>query len=188
MIMREKLLFGFMSPVISSTVSIYLQVWCQYLVCALRCLFFPSSFVFFSYLLARLSCSPVVRGYSILLPSSFLLIPTLYPHPNPSLGDKETNRKLTCIRTLSITRSTSSVGYGDNSGAVRSLTHARVNACKSSVRCGTRGALTEARMSSMSIYAGSFSQFDVGQGSGFPLGKRGISLISLFAVWFLISA
>lgn len=119
---------------------------------------------FFSYLkcyLARLSCSPVVRGYSILRPSSFLLIPTLYPHPNPSLGNKETNRKLTCIRTLSITRSTSSVGYGDNSGAVRSLTHARVNACKSSVRCGTRGALTEARMSSMSIYAGSFSQFNV---------------------------
>ena len=57
----------------------------------------------------------------------------------------------TCRATLAIVLSTNSAGYGSSSGAVRSLTHARVRACKSSVSGGIRGPPeTEARMSAMS--------------------------------------
>ena len=57
----------------------------------------------------------------------------------------------TCRATLAIVLSTNSAGYGSSSGAVRSLTHARVRACKSRVSGGIRGPPeTEARMSAMS--------------------------------------
>lgn len=51
----------------------------------------------------------------------------------------------------SLARWMRSVGYGRSSGDVLSLIHARVKACKSSVRWGTSGADTDARRSEMSI-------------------------------------
>lgn len=58
---------------------------------------------------------------------------------------------LTCFFILSITRSTSAAGHGSSAGAARSFTQPRVNACKSSLRCGI-GAETDARMSAMSSF------------------------------------
>ena len=60
------------------------------------------------------------------------------------------SRVSTCFLTLSITRSVRAEGYGSSSGAVRSLTQARVKACRSSAHCGILGAVTDARMSEMS--------------------------------------
>jgi hypothetical protein len=65
---------------------------------------------------------------------------------------RENSNQLTCVLILSITLSTNSSGYGNNSGAHLSATHARVKACRSEVRCGMRSVVdTEARMSSIFI-------------------------------------
>jgi hypothetical protein len=66
--------------------------------------------------------------------------------------NRENSNQLTCVLILSITLSTNSSGYGNNSGAHLSATHARVKACRSEVRCGMRSVVdTEARMSSIFI-------------------------------------
>lgn len=57
----------------------------------------------------------------------------------------------TCRRTRPNTLSISPSGQGNNSGATRSATQARVNSCRSRVSWGTESAETSARRSSMSM-------------------------------------
>lgn len=87
-------------------------------------------------------------------------IPRLLLHPfdlRPGTGVKSRRRggpgrgRLTCFLVRSSTRSTSSVGQGRISGALRSVTHARVSACKSRVSGAVACSPTEAKMSSMSM-------------------------------------
>ena len=57
----------------------------------------------------------------------------------------------TCLRILSKIRSIKASGHGSISGALRSVTHARVSSCRSRVSRGTAWLSTSAKMSSMSI-------------------------------------
>lgn len=57
----------------------------------------------------------------------------------------------TCLRILSRIRSINASGHGNISGALRSVTHARVTSCRSRVSGGTAWSSTSAKMSSMSI-------------------------------------
>lgn len=57
----------------------------------------------------------------------------------------------TCLRILSRIRSIKASGHGSISGALRSVTHARVSSCKSRVSRGTAWLSTSAKMSSISI-------------------------------------
>ena len=56
-----------------------------------------------------------------------------------------------CRRILSKTRSIKAFGHGSISGALRSVTHARVSSCRSRVSRGIAWLSTSAKMSSMSI-------------------------------------
>ena len=66
-------------------------------------------------------------------------------HQRPGRG------RHTCLRILSKTRSIKASGHGSISGALRSVTHARVRSCRSRVSRGTAWLSTSAKMSSMSI-------------------------------------
>lgn len=57
----------------------------------------------------------------------------------------------TCLLILSSTLSIKASGHAKSSGATRSVTHARVNACKSRVSCGSEWAETSASRSSISM-------------------------------------
>ena len=59
--------------------------------------------------------------------------------------------KVTCFRMRSSTRSINASGHGSISGALLSVTQARVNSCRSRVSCGIALPSTSAKMSSMSI-------------------------------------
>lgn len=131
MTISEKLDFGSIFPVISSTVSIYWLGGCE------SASFVQSLYASFTF-----------------IPNLHLLSPTLSFPPLSSFLSMRKRRdrpKHTCNRTRSITLATNSSGQGNTSGAVLSATHARTSACKSNVRCGIRGAETEAKMSSISI-------------------------------------
>ena len=60
-------------------------------------------------------------------------------------------RRHACLRILSRIRSIKASGHGIISGALRSVTHARVKCCRSRVSLGTAWLSTSARMSSISI-------------------------------------
>lgn len=64
---------------------------------------------------------------------------------------RKASPRCTCRRILSRTRSISESGHGRSSGALRSLTQARVNSCKSRAWSGTELPSTSANMSSISI-------------------------------------
>ena len=67
-------------------------------------------------------------------------------------GEREREgNQYTCLRILSKIRSINASGHGSNSGALRSVTHARVSSCRSRVSRGIASLSTSAKMSSMSI-------------------------------------
>ena len=66
-------------------------------------------------------------------------------------GEREREGRHTCLRILSKTRSIKASGHGSISGALRSVTHARVISCRSRVSRGNAWLSTSAKMSSMSI-------------------------------------
>ena len=73
-----------------------------------------------------------------------------------TLGIRKCDRCLergrhTCLWILSKTRSIKASGHGSISGALRSVTHARVSSCRSRVSRGTAWLSTSAKISSMSI-------------------------------------
>jgi len=93
-----------------------------------------------------------------------LILPLISRHPHPSPpasyplsfdswveGGRISRKKLTKPPTPLPTLSSNAPGHGSTSGAERSLTHARVRACRSSVCSDGVGPETECRRSEISI-------------------------------------
>ena len=69
------------------------------------------------------------------------------------------DERRTCFRILSSTRSIKASGHGSISGALLSVTHTRVNSCRSRVSRGNAWLSTSAKISSISIENMLFSHY-----------------------------